>query len=79
VGYMGAVSTGLERRCGVENGKLRSWRGLSEDLEKSGICVKDLRGDRAKPTDPVHSTTPAIEERVYSEMLAQRIRPTQPW
>jgi hypothetical protein len=48
-------------------------------LSASGICAGSLRCDWIQPTDPMHGLTAAIDEGIYTEILAKRVPPAQPW
>jgi len=63
------------RMVAVEGGGVRSRKRLRR-VNESG--AERLCGYWIPPTYPMHGSTAAIDERIYPEMLSQRIRPAQP-
>ena len=51
------------------------WKEMATE---KGCCRSELLSDWFPATHPVHNLTMAIAERIYPEILSQRIPPTQP-
>ena len=67
------------RMTAVEGEGDRTPKTFKEGQRKWNRNLRErLCGHWIRPTYPMHGSTPAIDQRIYPEMLSQRIRPAQP-